>query len=64
MGYFIGARPPTYLALKRKVLELWKVKGNLDIHSMPSGFILFRFENEEDKISVLERGLGLFLEKF
>lgn len=55
MGYFIGTRPG-FLALKQKVQELWSIKGLMDMFSLLSGFLLFRFGGEEDKLSVLERG--------
>lgn len=55
VGNFIGARP-AFLVLKQKAHQLWNIKGGLDIHSLPSRFFLFRFDNDEDKLSVLEHG--------
>lgn len=59
VGYFLGSRP-TYQALILKARELWSLKQNFKVLSLPNGFILFKFEAEADKLQVLERGPWFF----
>lgn len=62
VGHFIGSRL-TFLALKRKVNQLGDPKGDLEVFSLPFGFILFKFELAEDKSVVMERGPWFIFER-
>lgn len=62
VGYFIGSRLG-FIALKQKIYQLWNPKAAMVIYSLDSGFLLFKFESEEDKVSVLERGPWFFFKR-
>ncbi|XP_043697562.1 uncharacterized protein LOC122648415, partial [Telopea speciosissima] len=53
MGHFIGGRPSFTFALDL-LLKQWKISGHVDANLLDSGFFIFRFNLEEDKIKVLE----------
>lgn len=59
MGYFIGTRPG-YLAFKQKAHQRWEVEGAMDIFSLPWGFLVFRFDNKDDKRLVVKGGPWFF----
>jgi hypothetical protein len=50
MGYVSG-KFPGYRALNNIIGNTWKCPASLTVHE--SGWLVYRFENEEDKLSVL-----------
>ena len=53
IGYVAG-KYPGFLALKSIINRLWKCDATLSIHE--SGWIVYKFQNEEDKLEVLNKG--------
>ena len=50
IGYVSG-KFPVYRALNNIIGNVWKCEATLNIHE--SGWLVYRFQNEEDKVSVL-----------
>ncbi|XP_043697145.1 uncharacterized protein LOC122647916 [Telopea speciosissima] len=55
LGHFIGRRP-SFTYVKEVLLKQWSISGHVDVNLLESGFFVFRFNLEEDKVKVLEGG--------
>ncbi|XP_043697264.1 uncharacterized protein LOC122648058 [Telopea speciosissima] len=55
MGHFIGGRP-SFTFARDMLLKQWRISGHVDVNLLDSGFFIFRFNLDEDKIKVLEGG--------
>ena len=53
IGYVAG-KYPGFLALKSIISNIWKCEANLSIHE--SGWIVYKFNSDEDKLEVLNKG--------
>ncbi|XP_042499722.1 uncharacterized protein LOC122077891 [Macadamia integrifolia] len=58
LGNFVGRRPP-FSVVKEALLKQWSCSGGTEVLLLESGFFVFRFSAEEDKLRVLERGLWI-----
>ncbi|KAJ6372863.1 hypothetical protein OIU76_027236 [Salix suchowensis] len=56
VGYVVG-KFPGFKALNHMIVNTWKCKASLTIHE--SGWLVYRFLHEEDKLAVLSRGTYL-----
>lgn len=42
--------------IKMKTLTMWNLKGNMEMLSFSAGFLMFKFDLEEDTLSALKKG--------